>query len=218
MWCAATGRYADDAGLTRLQRHHLRLPLVEKGQKVGLFGGSFNPPHDGHVHVCEQALRRLELDQVWWLVTPGNPLKDLSNLQPLQKRIEACESIITDPRMKVTAVEMNLPTRYTVDTLTHIVAGNSGIHFVWIMGADNLGQFHLWERWRTIAELLPIAVVDRPGSTLSLHSALAAHALRRCRIDEADAPLLAGSRPPAWTFLHGPRNSMSSTQIRTGKK
>lgn len=193
---------------------YARMPFVEDGQRVGLFGGSFNPPHDGHVHVCEQALRRMNLSQVWWLVTPGNPLKDTSNLAPLQKRIEACETITPDPRMKITACEIDLPTRYTADTLAHIVARNPGVDFVWIMGADNLGQFHKWERWRDIADLMPIAVVDRPGSTLSLHSAKAAQALRNFRIDESDAAFLPGHSAPAWTFLHGPRNSLSSTAIR----
>ncbi|MEP1208528.1 MAG: nicotinate-nucleotide adenylyltransferase [Rhizobiaceae bacterium] len=194
------------------------MPMAGRGQRIGLFGGSFNPPHEGHVHVCEQALRRLELSQVWWLVTPGNPLKNNSNLAPLRYRIAACEAITPDPRMKVTACEANLPTRYTADTIAHIIERNRGVNFVWIMGADNLGQFHQWQRWRTIAELLPIAVVDRPGSTLALHSAVAAQALRHARIDENDASLLADKKPPAWTFLHGPRNSLSSTAIRARKK
>jgi nicotinate-nucleotide adenylyltransferase len=204
--------------MNAVDRHYLRMPHVERGQKVGLFGGSFNPPHEGHVHVCEQALRKLELDQVWWLVTPGNPLKDNSNLAPLSDRLAACEAIAPDPRMKFTAFEATLPTRYTADTIAHIVERNSLVQFVWIMGADNLGQFHLWERWRDIINLLPIAVVDRPGSTLAFHSAKAAQAFRHVRVDENDAPLLANHKPPAWTFLHGPRSSLSSTAIRAQKK
>ena len=194
------------------------MPHVEPGQRVGLFGGSFNPPHEGHVHVCEQALRKLELSQIWWLVTPGNPLKDQSSLAPLAERIEACEAITPNPRMKITACEVNLPTRYTADTLEHIVARNPAVDFVWVMGADNLGQFHRWERWRNIASLMPIAVVDRPGSTMVLHSAFAAQSLRHFRVDESDAPLLITMKPPAWTFLHGPRNSLSSTALRAGVK
>jgi len=188
--------------------------MATAGQRIGLFGGSFNPPHQGHVHVCEQALRKLELNQIWWLVTPGNPLKDTSNLAPLAERIISCEAITPNPRMKITACEIDLPTRYTADTLSHIVARNRHVDFVWIMGADNLGQFHQWERWRDIANLMPIAVVDRPGSTLKLHSAKAAQALRRYRVDETDASLLASKPAPAWTFLHGPRNSLSSTALR----
>ena len=210
-------RFAADH-VSGLKRHHLRMPHVEPGQAVGLFGGSFNPPHEGHVHVSEQALRRLDLDQVWWLVTPGNPLKNNSNLASLEDRIAACEAINTDPRIKVTGCELNLPTRYTADTLAHIVQRNPQVRFVWVMGADNLGQFHKWERWRDIAGLMPIAVVDRPGSTLALHSAMAAQALRHARIDEADSPSLADYRAPAWVFLHGPRNSLSSTAIRAQKK
>ena len=188
--------------------------MTESGQRIGLFGGSFNPPHEGHVHVCEQALRRLELDQIWWLVTPGNPLKDTSNLAPLSQRITACELITTDPRMKITACEINMPTRYTADTLNHIVKRNRGVNFGWIMGADNLGQFHHWERWREIAHSMPIAVIDRPGSTMALHSSPAAQILSHFRIDESDASLLSVLKAPAWTFLHGPRNSLSSTLIR----
>ena len=202
----------------RIKRHHLRMPHVEPGQVVGLFGGSFNPPHAGHVHVSEQALRRLDLSQIWWLVTPGNPLKNNSNLASLKDRIEACEAINTDPRIRITACERDLPTRYTADTLAHIVERNPGVRFIWIMGADNLGQFDQWERWRDIANLMPITVIDRPGSTLALHSAKAAQALRYARIDENDAPGLANYRPPAWVFLHGPRNSLSSTAIRAQKK
>lgn len=204
--------------MAKLKRHHLRMPHVEPGQVVGLFGGSFNPPHEGHVHVSEQALRKLELSQIWWLVTPGNPLKNNSNLESLERRIEACEAINTDPRIKITGCELNLPTRYTADTLAHIVKRNRDVRFVWIMGADNLGQFHKWERWRDIANLMPFTVVDRPGSTLALHSAMAAQALRYARIDEDDASRLVNCQPPAWTFLHGPRNSLSSTAIRAQKK
>lgn len=194
------------------------MPHVERGQRVGLFGGSFNPPHSGHVHVCDQALRRLQLDQIWWLVTPGNPLKDTSDLAPLADRIAACEAITPDPRMKITACEMAMPTRYTADTLAQITLRNPTVSFVWIMGADNLGQFHRWERWRDIAATMPFVVVDRPGSTMALHSAMAAQALRRYRVDEADADRLSTMPPPAWTFLHGPRNALSSTQLRARAK
>ncbi len=183
----------------------------------GLFGGSFNPPHAGHLHVAEQALRRLALDRVWWLVTPGNPLKDTSGLAPLDDRLAACRALTRDRRMVITALEVSLPTRFTADTLAHIAARNRGVDFVWIMGADNLGQFHHWDRWRDIAATMPIVVIDRPGSTLRLHHAQAARALGRFRIDEGDATLLPGMPPPAWTFLHGPRNALSSTAIREGK-
>jgi len=206
------------AGLRFRQRQYLRMPHVEPGQRIGLFGGSFNPPHEGHVHVSEKALRRLELDQIWWLVTPGNPLKEHGELALLEKRLALCEELAFDPRVKITAFEAALPTSYTANTLKYVVQRNSGVKFVWIMGADNLGQFHLWERWRQIAQLMPIAVVDRPGATMAFHSARAAIALRRFRLDETDASSLASKHPPAWTFLHGPRNSLSSTAIRAKNK
>ncbi len=193
------------------------MPVAFPGERIGLFGGSFNPPHAGHLHVAEQALRRLALDRVWWLVTPGNPLKDTSGLAPLDERLNACRTLARDRRMVITALEVSLPTRFTADTLAHIAARNRGVDFVWIMGADNLGQFHQWDRWRDIAATMPIAVVDRPGSTLRLHNALAARALGQFRLDEDDATRLPGMRPPAWTFLHGPRNALSSTAIREGK-
>ena len=196
-------------------RHYAKTPIAGSGQTIGLFGGSFNPPHEGHVHVCEQALRRLKLDWIWWLVTPGNPLKDTSDLAPLQQRLALCEAITSDPRMKITAIEAGLSSRFTADTLHHIAHRNPDIRFVWIMGADNLGQFHRWDRWRTIANLMPIVVVDRPGSTMALHSAPAAQILRHKRVDEDDAARLLWLEPPAWTFLHGPRSSLSSTAIRT---
>ena len=193
---------------------YVSMPAVGSGQRVGLFGGSFNPPHNGHVHVCEQALRRLQLDWIWWMVSPGNPLKDHSGLAPLLSRLEASEQLAINPRIKVTAFEAGMKSRYTADTLIQVTRQNPGIDFVWIMGADNLGQFHLWQRWRDIAALMPIAVIDRPGSTMSLHSAPAAVALSHSRIDEGDAATLAGSPTPKWTFLHGPRSQLSSTALR----
>ncbi|MEL6947865.1 MAG: nicotinate-nucleotide adenylyltransferase [Pseudomonadota bacterium] len=196
-------------------RRHLCFPHCEPGQRIGLFGGSFNPPHEGHLLVSELGLSRLKLDQIWWLVTPGNPLKDHSNLAPLARRLEACEALARHPAMKVTAVEAVLNSRYTADTLAKIASRFQANDFVWLMGADNLGQFHLWERWREIAGTFPIGVIDRPGSTLSLHSAQGAIALSRFRMDEDDAALLARQRPPAWTFIHGPRNSLSSTLLRS---
>lgn len=196
---------------------YLSVPPAGSGQRVGLFGGSFNPPHEGHVHVCEQALRRLQLDWVWWMVSPGNPLKDHSQLAPLSSRLHASEKLAINPKIKVTAFEASMNSRYTADTLTQITRQNPCIDFVWIMGADNLGQFHRWERWQEIASLMPFAVIDRPGSTMALHSAPAAITLSRSRIDEGDAATLPGSTTPKWTFLHGPRSSLSSTALRAAK-
>ncbi len=182
---------------------------------VGLFGGSFNPPHAGHALVAEIALRRLRLDQLWWMVTPGNPLKDPHALAPLAERIALCEKITADPRNKVTAFEASHNVRYTADTLALVRRRYPRVHFVWVMGADNLKDFHRWQRWREIAATVPIAVIDRPGSTLSFLSSKMAKTFERARIDEAGAPMLARLTPPAWTFIHGPRSSLSSTALRS---
>jgi len=197
--------------------HHLRMPFVTKGMQVGLFGGSFNPPHAGHALVAEIALRRLNLDQLWWIVTPGNPLKSARELAPLTERLALSEKIAADPRIKVTAFEAASKTRYTADTLALIKQRNPGVDFVWIMGADNLRDFHRWQRWRQIAMTFPIAVIDRPGATLSFLSSVLAKTFDYARIDEQDAPTLAHRRAPAWTFIHGPRSLLSSTAIRQGR-
>jgi nicotinate-nucleotide adenylyltransferase len=193
---------------------YLRIPHVEKGMAVGLFGGSFNPPHAGHALASEIAIRRLGLQQLWWMVTPGNPLKNANELMPLTDRIHASEALAEDPRIKVTAFEASHHVRFTADTIELVRTRSPGVHFVWIMGADGLRDFHRWQRWRKIARSIPIAVIDRPGSTLAFLSSVMAKTFDYARIDEADAPLLARMRPPAWTFIHGPRSSLSSTAIR----
>jgi nicotinate-nucleotide adenylyltransferase len=198
--------------------HHLRMPHVEKRMQVGLFGGSFNPPHAGHSLVAEIALRSLKLDQLWWIVTPGNPLKAGREIAPLAERIALSEAIATDPRIKVTAFEAAYSVRYTADTLALVAARNPGVDFVWIMGADNLADFHRWQRWREIALTMPIAVIDRPGSTLSFMSSVMAKTFDHARVPERQAGTLARMRPPAWTFIHGPRSLLSSTAIRAARK
>ncbi|MEP9387242.1 nicotinate-nucleotide adenylyltransferase [Mesorhizobium sp. KR9-304] len=194
------------------------MPHVEKGQAVGLFGGSFNPPHAGHALVAEIALRRLALDQLWWIVTPGNPLKSSTELAPLAERLKLSEAVAGDPRIKVTAFEAAHHLRYTADTLALVRARNPGVDFVWVMGADGLRDFHRWQRWQQIVMTFPIAVIDRPGSTLSFLSSMVAKTFDYARVDEADAPLLARMRAPAWTFIHGPRSRLSSTAIRAARK
>jgi len=193
------------------------MPYVEKGMAVGLFGGSFNPPHAGHALVAEIALRRLALDQLWWIVTPGNPLKSSRELAPLPERLRLSQEMARDPRIKVTAFEASHNVRYTADTLALVRARNPGVNFVWVMGADNLRDFHRWQRWRRIATTFPIAVVDRPGATLSFLSSVVAKTFDYARVDEIDAPRLARMKAPAWTFIHGPRSSLSSSAIRAGR-
>ncbi|MGN6584931.1 MAG: nicotinate-nucleotide adenylyltransferase [Rhizobiaceae bacterium] len=192
------------------------MPRATPGMAVGLFGGSFNPPHAGHALVSEIALRRMRLDQIWWVVSPGNPLKDKRELAPLEDRIRLCEDMNSDRRVRVTAFEASHNIRYTADTLALVKSRNPGVDFVWIMGADSLRDFHRWQRWREIALTFPIAVVDRPGSTLSFLSSVMAKTFDYARVDERRAFLLARMKPPAWTFIHGPRSSLSSTAIRNG--
>lgn len=193
----------------------VRIPLVARGQRIGVLGGSFNPPHEGHLQISEIALRRLRLDRLWWLVTPGNPLKANGDLPTLDTRIAACRQFARDNRITVTGFEAQLGTPYTAATIEYLVGRYRDVHFVWLMGADNLAGFHRWQRWRDIARLVPIAVVDRPGWRLRAMAAPAARGLARYRIPEAKAALLPLMRPPAWTFLGGPLSPLSSTELRT---
>ena len=201
-------------GAGGIDRRYLVMPHVEPGMAVGLFGGSFNPPHDGHRLVAEIALRTLGLDQLWWMVTPGNPLKSKRALAPLAERIALSEATFPHPKIRVTAFEQSLGSSYTAQVLAHIKARNPAVNFVWIMGADNLANFHRWQNWQKIAMTFPIAVIDRPGSTLAFLSSQMARTFDFARIDEHDAGRLARMPAPAWTFIHGPRSPLSSTQIR----
>ena len=192
----------------------IRLPPRAPGLKIGLFGGTFDPPHAAHRAACLLAMQRLGLDRVWWLVTPGNPLKDTRGLAPLAERIAAAEKLANNPRIIVTGVEAEMRTRYTYDTVRQLIARCPGVHFVWIMGADNLRSFHRWQKWRAIADLIPIAVVDRVGPSLYAMAGTAAQALSRFRIPETAAKSLARCKPPAWVFLHGLKSPLSSTALR----
>lgn len=202
-------------GEATIERRHLTMPHTERGMVIGLFGGSFNPPHEGHLLVARLAIQRLGLDQLWWMVTPGNPLKIGRGTAPLAERILMSERLARDPHIKVTAVEKTLATRYTARTISLIRAKNSGVRFIWIMGADNLADFHRWQHWRTIARTVPIAVIDRPGSTLAHLSSKTAHTFERHRLPERRAAELYRMPPPAWTFIHGPRSTTSSTALRS---
>lgn len=184
---------------------------------IGLYGGSFNPPHAAHRRVATLALRRLGLDRVWLLVSPGNPLKDNRDLPPLGQRMAAARAVVAHPRVAVTDVELRLGAVHTVELVAYLVSRCPDVRFVWIMGADNLVSFHRWRRWRDIAAMVPIAVVDRPGATFAPLNAVAAQAFRGARLDEADAGALADASPPAWTFLHEPRSPLSSTALRRAR-
>lgn len=190
------------------------IPLYTNGMRVGLLGGSFNPPHAAHRAISLFALKRLKLDRVWWLVTPGNPLKDHDGLRDLDARAEAARKMAGDPRIDVSCLESVIRTRYTVDTISYLRRRASGLRFVWIMGADNLAQFHRWQNWRRIASEVPIAVIDRPPQSFRALAAPAAQALARYRLPENQAARLADQRAPAWVFLTGMKLNLSSTGLR----
>jgi nicotinate-nucleotide adenylyltransferase len=196
----------------------VRLPPHVPGLRIGLFGGSFDPPHEGHLHVSRLALKRLKLDRLWWLVSPGNPLKETRGLRVLDERMAAAKKLAAHPRIVVSRLEAEIGARYTYDTLSFLRERCPGVRFVWIMGADNLLQFHRWRKWEEIARLMPIAIVDRPGATWKAANAMAAQRFAGARIDESDAPDLASLRAPAFVYLHGPRVAQSSTALRSGAK
>jgi nicotinate-nucleotide adenylyltransferase len=182
--------------------------------KIGLFGGTFDPPHQAHLAACLLAMKRLGLDRVWWLVTPANPLKDARGLKPLDQRVKALKAFAHHPRIDVTGIEASIGTRYTFDTLAFLLRRCSGVRFVWIMGADNLRNFHRWRKWQGIAASVPIAVVDRLGSSSYATAGMAGQALARWRLPESAAKSLPQRRPPAWVYLHGLKSPLSSTAIR----
>jgi nicotinate-nucleotide adenylyltransferase len=186
--------------------------------RIGLFGGTFDPPHAAHLGASLLAMKRLQLDRIWWLVTPGNPLKDTRHLRPLAERMAAARKLANHPRGDVTGLEAVINTRYTYDTLEFLVCRCPGVHFVWVMGADNLRSFYRWQNWRGIANLLPMAVVDRMGSSLYATGGRASQALARFRLPERMASRLAARKPPAWLYLHGLKSPLSSTALRALRK
>lgn len=190
------------------------VPPYTEGMRIGLLGGSFNPPHQAHRAISRFALKRLRLDRVWWLVTPGNPLKQNGNLYELGERMQAARDVADDPRIEVSCLESVIRTRYTIDTINTLRRRFPGLRFVWIMGADNLAQLHRWQHWRRIAGQVPIAVIDRPPQSFRALASPAAKALARYRLPENRAALLADQPAPAWVFLTGLKLNLSSTGLR----
>jgi nicotinate-nucleotide adenylyltransferase len=186
-------------------------PLATKGMVIGLLGGSFDPAHGGHVHLTRAAMARMGLDGVWWLVTPANPLK-ARQPAPIAQRMAQARAVMRHPRVKITALEVQLKTRATADTIDRLRALYPGVNFVWLMGADNLVQFHKWGRWRDILRSVPVGVLARPGSGLAARLSVAAQSFRAHLVPRGES--LRNHRPPAWCFVNMPMDDTSSTEIR----
>jgi nicotinate-nucleotide adenylyltransferase len=186
-------------------------PIACKGMVIGLFGGSFDPAHGGHVHLTRQAMARMGLDGVWWLVTPANPLK-ARQPAPMANRLARAKAVMVHPRVKITALEADLGTRATADTIHRLLALYPGVQFVWLMGADNLVQFHKWGRWRDILRSVPVGVLARPGHGVAARLSVAAQAFRAHRAARGET--LRGHAPPVWCFVNMPMVDVSSSEIR----
>ncbi len=190
-----------------------RFPVARAGQVVGLLGGSFDPPHEGHVHISKAALKRFGLDHLWWLVSPGNPLKT-QGPAPLPERMQAARALMRHPRVTVTDIEARLGTRYTAQTIAALRRRYPGVRFVWIMGADNLAQFHRWQDWRWIIDTVPVGVIARPGQRIGARRSMTAKVYRDARVTGRAAHVLGRLEAPAWSFINVPMSHASSSAIR----
>ncbi|MEO0393964.1 MAG: nicotinate-nucleotide adenylyltransferase [Pseudomonadota bacterium] len=195
----------------------LQAPNPWRGLRVGILGGSFNPAHDGHRHISLQALRRLRLDYVWWLVSPQNPLKSSDGMASFADRLDAAKTIARHPRILVTDLEQQLGTRYTADTLPALARAFKTTRFTWLMGADNLSQIRYWDRWPVIFHTMPVAVMARAPYSIRACSSLAATRFRRQRLGKGCFTSLAMAKPPAWIFVPIPLHSTSATAIRSAQ-
>lgn len=188
--------------------------FLQPGMRVGLFGGSFNPAHEGHAHVAETALARLRLDKVIWLVSPQNPLKSAADSASLRTRMADARSLARGPRMIVSDVERRVGSHYTIDILRILKARFPGVKFVWLMGGDNLNSLHGWRGWVDIMREMPVAVIARPGAEMKSRSSPAARRFAFARLSSREAPCLAGRTSPAWLYIRAPFNFASSTALR----
>ncbi|WP_415404475.1 nicotinate-nucleotide adenylyltransferase [Tateyamaria sp. SN3-11] len=188
-------------------------PLARPGQTIGLLGGSFDPAHEGHVHITREAMKRFGLARVWWLVSPGNPLK-ARGPAPLAQRMARARAVMQDPRVVVTDIEAALGTRYTAGTLSALMSTYPGVRFVWLMGADNLAQFHHWQDWTWIMENVPVGVLARPGDRISARMSPAARLYRQYRISGKASQMLGRADAPAWCFVNVAMSGQSSSAIR----
>ncbi|MDA1100968.1 MAG: nicotinate-nucleotide adenylyltransferase [Proteobacteria bacterium] len=184
--------------------------------KIGLLGGSFNPAHEGHRHISLLALKRLQLDHVWWLVSPQNPLKDRTGMAPLAQRLAGARAMARHPRILVSDLESRLGTRFTVDTIAALRRRWPGHGFVWLMGADNLAQLPRWHRWSEIVEMVPMAIFNRPGQGHRVLAGAAAARFAHKRVRNPAA--LPDTTAPAWCFLFTQLHPASSTAIRGGRE
>lgn len=188
-------------------------PIARPGMRIGILGGSFDPAHGGHAHITREALRRFGLDRVWWMLSPGNPLK-LRGPAPMSARMAEARRVMPDPRVDITDIELRLGTRYTAQTLKRIRALYPDVHFVWLMGADNLIQFDRWDNWRAILRMVPVGVLARPGARMAVRQSRAARIFADARLPAARARDLPMAPPPAWCFVQMPMSDMSSSEIR----
>ena len=194
-------------------RHALQSELLQPGMSVGLFGGSFDPPHIGHLHVARTALKRLRLDRVWWLVSPQNPLKAHAPADA-QTRLRTIRQLADEPRMVISDVEARMHTTRTVELLEHLSYHYPKVRFIWIMGADNLATFHRWERWQDITTLVPMCIIARPGQAVKSRLSRTAQLLRHKRLPENQAHILKNFKSPVWTYLTEPLHLVSSSALR----
>jgi len=189
------------------------LPYARPGQVIGLLGGSFDPAHEGHAHITREAIKRFGLDQAWWLVSPGNPLKTRGPAE-IDKRLTHARQVMQHPRVRITDLEARIGTRYTAQTIARLQQLYPGVRFVWLMGADNLVQFSQWQDWQEIMRSVPVGVLARPGQRISARSSKTARVFRNFRLRRAASRLLGRSTAPQWCFLNVPMVDHSSTEIR----